>query len=466
MTNLINTQEPVLTTEAIHTQDDKVFVTKALNIIAELRNYIVSNNVTGNFKPTNDSKYLKIITNLNKIFSSRFGVKFNFITSSNSLLSTNTIYPPEYNVLMGDVSAYYKHLEDIFKNAKVVTGDVTDKEKEKEKVYNKIYNSFKSLKSKLDTSSIYVDLENSRIVNAPSNMFVFINFMPGALFSDRFDLDNREILAGFIHEVGHNITSISNSFRHIQNTTVILDSMHETINNRNGSPIDGIRLSYNRLTGKELKSNNILNATIAVRNVYSNTGFNGDGNLVTTTTDGEVIADQFASRFLLGDSLVSGLVKLGGSDRPNTSVELSINYMNQNILPLLIFALLVGPFAVSILPWFLTLLALSVKQIRQHNKTDRVYPDFNKRMLRVKQDAIRQIRLLKDDKCNKPTVDRLVSIVESVDISINMFKNNKDAISKFIDNVQYTKDDENLLAFNETILNLMENDLHYISAKI
>jgi len=467
MTNLTKNQgASVLTTEAIHTQDDVVFVDKMLSVLDAMRSYVVANNIVDNFKPTNDVEFIKIVTNLNHILTNRFGVKINLLASSNSVLSTNTIFPPEYNVLLGDASVYYQWLSKKYKDAKVEKGAIHDTEKEQEKMYNKIYNSFKSLKSKMETSNVFVDLKNAKIYNAPENMFIFINYMPGMLFSEKIGLDNREILSAILHEVGHNITSIYNSFKHITNTTVVLDAMHETINVRNGSPLDGIKLSYKNLTGKELKSKTVINAAVALKSVYSGVGVNGDDNLVSTSTDAEILADQFAARFLLGDALVSGLLKLGSHSRPNTQVESFMLYIHENALLTVMISIAVWPVAVMMPFYIFGLLVNSVSDLKQYNKTGRVYPDFTKRMLRIKQDSVRQIRLLKDNPSNKATIDKLVEVVDSININLDMFKDNKSLTTKIVESFQYSKDDENLLAFNDTIINLMENDLHHISAKI
>ncbi len=454
-----------LTTEAVRTQDDEQFIRDMINHVSLIKKYILDNSLTVESRIDNDIEFKKLINNLNTVMSTRFGLTHKMITSTTKLLGTSVVSPPEHNVVMGATDQYYDFLDKYFKNKKPVS-DVTNLEKDEESYYNTIHNNYKSLKNKLETSNIIVDLKEAKIHNAPNNLIVFIYFSVD-LFNTKYDLTVEEIVAGLLHEVGHTFTTIENSYRHIINTSVLLETIHETVRVKNGSPLDAIKLSYKRLTNEDLKETNVISAAIALKNKYRTVAMNNDDNYVLTTTDSESLADQFTSRFLLGDSLASGLSKLGGGDRPILDIELMHMNFKENLVINSILTILLLPVLGMLLPLFVFILTITnIGELRAFNNTNRVYDKFNRRLLKVKQDATRQLRLLKSSNGNEQTINKLVTIISSVDKTISLHKDNKSSVTKFIEKFEFNKESDKLLTFSDTVNNLIENDLYYTIEKI
>ena len=195
---------------------------------------------------------------------------------------------------------------------------------------------------------------------------------------------------------------------------------------------------------------------------------NNDDNFVLTTTDSEALADLFTSRFLIGDDLASGLSKLGGADRPYTEIELMHMSFKENLVINSILLVVLLPLLGILLPMFILIITMtSIGDLKTFSSSVRVYDKFNRRLLKIKQDATRQLRLLKEtNNYNEQTIKKLVSIIDNVDKTIQLHKDNKSSVTKFIEKFEFNKDSKNLISFSDTISSLMENDLYYISEKI
>ena len=454
-----------LTTEMATTQDDEVLIENLRLLVSQLRSITV--NVTTS-KDVRDLETKKVLNAISIVLSGRFGLQFKLVINSKGLLGTHTVTPPNHNILVGDVGKSFEMMQDYFKNSKVAPLTTTDVTNKDDSFYNTIYQNYKNLKKHMETGNIIIDLKGARITNLPSNVVAFIYLNPSLLFSTEYDLTDRELVACILHEVGHNFTSISNSYKHVTNTVTVLDAIQETVRVKHGSPLDAIKLSYKNLTGTELKANNIISATIALKSKYLLVSMNDDDNFVLTTTESESLADQFTSRFLLGGDLATALKKLGGVDREALNVEKAyLSFKENMIINSVIMIVLVRFLGPVVLVFALILLVTSIGDLRKFNTGNRIYEKYSRRILKIKQDATRQLRILKEsDSCPEQTITKLVTIIESVDNLLNLHKDNKTLITKLVEQFEFNKDSNNLITFNDTVTSLMENDLYHINEKI
>jgi len=146
---------------------------------------------------------------------------------------------------------------------------------------------------------------------------------------------------------------------------------------------------------------------------------------------------------------------------------MSLSFKENMVINTILIVVLL-PFISVLLPFLIfIMLSISVNDLRQYNTTERVYDKFNRRLLKIKQDAIRQMRILKTSGVyNEQTIRKLVDIIENIDKTMLLEKDNKMAITNFIEKFEFSNDSKNLIKFNDSVSNLMENNLHYISEKI
>lgn len=96
-------------------------------------------------------------------------------------------------------------------------------------------------------------------------------------------------------------------------------------------------------------------------------------------------------------------------------------------------------------------------EVQNYNKFDKKYDSEIRRILRIKQDAIRQIRLLDGKSMEKEFIKRLEDTILFADFKIDILSNpnSRNFLNRFFDKYQYdssTKKVVNMLEISESLM--------------
>ena len=462
-----------LTHEMIHTQTDTTFLKEVEDRLTGIKNFVIQEDVR-NIKYLLDNKNIvKYLEEINEILTKRFGFEINIINRVGGGLSTLPVYPPQYNVLNGDSINFLKHLssffngkdmlDKVFKKAK----DVKDKDMDYNDVYNNVYKSYKSLKEHLERNKVIIDLKNAKIHNLPKeyNVFIFVDICY-VLHNKGQNRTPQDLMAGILHEIGHTYTAFEKSIYSVYNTMVLLDTIRETNNNNNKDVVNILEITSQKLGFKSDKKGDTILALTAIQDALSGYVFTDDKSRQNARISSEQQADQFTSRFGYGKHFIEGLDSYGYAYfRANGTLEQDYEENKPGIIVLFILLLYFFPIGIPIL---IMMVLGNKSEVQFYNKFEKKYDGEIRRILRIKQDAIRQIRLLDGKSIEKEMIKRLEDTIVFADFKIEMLSNpnNRNFLNKFFDKYQYdstTKKVVNMLEISES---LMENDLHYLNLKL
>lgn len=461
----------MLTYEMIHTQSDRVFIPLVLKELEYIKTSII-NSDTRNGKVLVDAKDIqKSITKLSEILSDRFGFQINVIDKMHGNISTTPIYPPAFNVLNGGASKFIESLTEYFssKDLKYLNAkNIFSFDKNVDDVYNNIYKSYKTLKEHLIKNNVVVDNKNAKIYNLPKDYNVFINIDFTFLLNTRgLNLTAEMLLGTLLHEIGHVYTSFEKSILSVYNTVVLLDTIKESINNKNEDPINIIKITMGKISGEKnlFKDRDTISALIAMKSSLDGYNFADDKFYQNSRISAEQQADQFVSRFGYAKELTEALVKLGINERMRVESD---SMSPIGILLFFILFILFVPAGAVLLVLIAYLAVISDKStLQDFNKYDKLYDTGVRRLLRIKQDSIRQMRLLSKD-IDKDLFKRLEDTILVVDANIKILTNseNKTFLNKYFDKYQYDSKTKKVVNMLEITEELMENDLHYLNLKL
>lgn len=461
-----------LTHEMIHTQMDVSFLKKIEKELEFIKDKIILHDIRSAYKFFKADGIDTALDNINKILTERFGFNIKILYRNNSGLCTFTTYPHDYNILNDSsndfIYSFGKYINNP-KNKDIKFKDIKNiktYDKNVDDVYNVLYKSFLSLKNTLDKSNVIIDIKNAKIHNLPKDFNVIVMMDISYMLHDKgLNRDPDNLLAGILHEIGHTFTSIEKSIYSVKNTILLMDSIRESINQED--PINLIKISYKKAFKVDLKDKNALEALVIVKNTLEGYNFADDKNFQNSRISAEQQADQFVSRFGYGAQLIEGLNKYNLLYREKSDIELV--YENSNISLVIVILLLIIKFSIIMIPLLLAVISMDISNVRNYNEHFKIYDTGLRRYLRLKQDAIRQIRLLdKSKELDKYLLKRLEDTINTAEEKINIMNNedNKNIINRFYDKIQYdskTKKVVNMLELSES---LMENDLHYLNLKL
>lgn len=457
-----------LTHEMIHTQTDIVFTKELEKELTYIKNEVNKEDIRSSknfFKNVEASKALKNISN---ILSKRFGFSINFIYEEGCGLCTIPVYPSEYNIVT-DIAKYYNG-ENRYKNKNetiMSPKDIKDFTESSDHVYQNIYKAFDSLNKKLKNENVVIDLKNAKIHNLPSEYNIFIIAdIAYALHEKGLKWKPEELVAGILHEVGHSFTLFEKSIYTVKNTILLLDTVKEQLNSKNNNTDDIINITYKKMTNKTSTGNSITTMA-AMTDLLNGYSFVDDKFEQNSRISAEQQADQFASRFGYGKELVNLVASFGDNYRVKTSLEVLLEGGNIGALIIFIAAAVINPVGTFFIT--LGLFFMEIFGLRSYNQLWKQYDTDLRRYLRIKQDAIRQLRLYnKKDVINQAMYKRLEETILLVTTKIEIMSNpnNRNFLNKFIDKFESdskTKKVVNMLEISES---LMENDLHYLNLKL
>lgn len=455
--------------ESAHTQTDVGFISDLSDELNGIRGNMLELVDSGFFNysvVTLAPWYKQHCENINKILKKRFGVNFRLVTSEYGAdLATLTTPPPRFNIYKGDTIA------NILKSYGDVSKVAVDPESVKSRhadadIIDLVYvKSVRALDDKLKSENIYIDYNEAKIYNLPDNYVVYIIWNPLLLLKFKnVELSLRNIISGLIHEIGHTFDMLDNSFRTTRCMVDVMDSVKTEVDLRGGSPLDGIRIAYDNITGESSKGMNIANLVMTLVN-HTKSYYGYDRGSYGNKSS-ERMADAFAAQFGLAGDLAEYLKIMdeAGVSIDTTTPDSVMVLQNIGLITVLCSVL---PVSIGLL---LTIPLYTIYITLLGNKNPyngRVYDDPRRRLIKLKQNLIQQLKTVaKDKNTNISSIkERLKDEIANIDELIKMLNTNKKLVATVADRFKKHVHGDRI-SVNYLMDDLINNDLHYLVEKI
>ena len=417
-----------------------------------------------------DTEYKSYIENIEKIISNRFGFKVKIFDGGaiGTPAACLPIPPKEFNVLgqriNSDVQEQLEKEKARAKSKEEYEAFSDYDFRVQYQAWDTAVNSFKAMNDVMNTKGFKVDLNKAKISGLPDTYIVDLIFNFAELINN-FGLTTRELVAIILHEVGHGFTHLESSYRHLSNTTVLLDTFLYNLNTKNKSHRESFNIAYKKVTDDKsidkLKDKNALTFYIITGDRLLD--FMSNTSSPHYSVDSEQQADQFSGRFGLGQELASALSKIMSSTTGYLAMSLyaviSITCIVLSVLvPFLIY--LFGPLA------FVFTIVLYTSIFKKNNVYyTYTYDDDKQRLQRIRNEAV---RLLRTSSLDKETVDNLLENIKNLDYIVDQMR---EGMVGPIDKIYQTifpggRRKLELRNIEQTIEKLIENDLHIAKHKI
>jgi len=480
---------PVISREIISPQDNDWFVDKLIQLFQAMIDD------ANTFKPKHYLDYISItpfkntIEAIESIIKKRFGINAKIIGEEYGFFSVITSPPPVSNAINKYADWSYSEIKDYLTklkeegldSEKKALKDIYDLNTQIVSILKYKKKAIDELNDRLKVGTVNIDNSNAVITGLPDDYIVFfaINFDTAI---NKAGLSAEEMAAAFIHEIGHAYTHIEYTYRTTYNTTVLIDTMHDSIVKRGDNINNTIALTYKNLGGEEdiSKSNSII-ASIKLFNQFNNANRSMD-DTNHSAIDSEQLADQFAARFGMSSYLTTALERTHKYFGGNIDYITARNVFNISIglliaiyvlyIPIMLGILASGSFlttigigGIAIIMIMRGILSIAMGEAILNDKT---YDVDKRRYQRIRNDVIRQLRTRKYNKEYTEMITAKLKIIDEViaGASDEYFVNDKvlKRISLFLS--KNVRRNVKLQETNELVEDLMENELHLVSSKI
>lgn len=466
-------EEEVLTCEMIMPQTDTKFLTELRVLISDLANTVNSKDYrnTSVLIEENPGVHEKI-TKISEVLSKRFNFNISLTLEPSMGACTTVTVPGSLSILsnsdwMVSLKEYFdKKKGMIYKDIKTIS----DFKRNVDDYYNQLYKNVKAFDKILDNFNISIDLKNATISGLPKDYWLLMRADFCYLLNRKGNnLSPDELIAILLHEIGHNFTTFEKLYFNIRNSAVILDAIRDTANN-------GVKdiPSILKIVSKKMGNNPNKNSMELLVDLRRTTIGSLPGEVVQYNNEQQ--ADQFVTRFGLGAPLATGLTKYGAwvritnatlVDKIETAVTTGI------ILSLLVIPTIMVPAAfvaatvllATTVGMYISNQLTNLTNNIQAKQSDVAYEMDYTRTLRIKQDLIRQIRIL-DKVKDKLLIKQILESVEIIDEKLVFIENliekvkNNSWIERYIMARQFSDKQKSLIEMNDLVQELMENELH------
>lgn len=472
-----------LSTENIQVQKDVSIVNILTGYFGEIVDIVNTNDIkVGRALRRRDIRVL--FARIDEAIKTRFGITVKTVEDQHQLLAIQTATALNFNILAGDVVSNYDYVKSVVENEKdVAIEDVDVKTNKWGQVLKTYKQSIDAIEHKLGSGNITVDLKAAKIYGYPDKSATIILINPISLIKKANFLPT-EITAAYLHEIGHAFTHLEYSHRTIRNTSVLIESILDEVGHSKG-PLDAIKLGYQKTfdDGKLDNTTNVVSAAVGVTDKYLDE-LRDYGGSTYGRKDSERIADQFVARFGEGVALVSALDKLRNIRYlpiRESAVNAGLVMLQIYIIGLVISVLLpgLGMFVVgvisamaanllayAILGYIVYSLFTMVSAIFDRGiDTEFPYDSPKRRVLRIKNELVRQLRTSDLDK--ESTTAILASIDTLLLATSSLNDDNETTIYKFIGSFfNYSTDQNQMRDLDNFVNDLMNNDLHTMASRL
>lgn len=419
-----------------------------------------------------NSVYRETMDNISDILLKRFGINFRILSNLYfSDVGTFVTPPPRYGIYDDDASR--KLLKNIDKIKTLTSaGKYYDYESNMDNVDSDFKKSVKALDEKFRTDNVYIDFEKGRVNNLPENYIVYIIWNPLLLCGyDDLETTVDELIATFLHEVGHTIDMLVRTISTTKHIVDLMDTIRTEVDVRGNSMAKGLKIAYKNITGKDTESQGVLNIGIELTN-HIHEAYGYDAGSVSIKSK-ERMADAFVAKFGLTESLASFELKRAkyfGVPKSNSSV------LAKTLIISSIYSIIFGIISSTMLPigavfatgfYFSYLLLIGLIRIMFNTSGEKEYDDPKRRIIKLKQDLIKQLKVIKKDKNTDISAikKRIEGEIEGIDNLLEYFNKNKKEVNKVITDIKKASS-KGRISFNYLVDDLIDNDLHYLVEKI
>lgn len=481
--------ESVAKTEMIAPQLNDQFVEDLETYIGHIYNVVVNHGIKDVNTLFRNSNTRQAIVNLNRVIKERLGINTSFliIDQPGCFFSCIPCPPKAYNSINRYVIKNYKNTKDYLKgNADFA--DPEEKERRNDelhvyeygtsekRLYMKYLENVNSITKAMKSDGVIVDLKKAKIHGLPDDYKVLVVADFVSAFTV-FNLTIKEVVAVLLHELGHIFTHIEYSYRQVDATNVLLDTLNVNLRDKNKNYKDAIKIAYENATGKKLDEKfKKLNATTATVYVINNFDKDVVESRVHSYTDSEQLADQFCTQFGLGAELSSALTKL---TKTQTNIFSYTRFYVYSQRAFLLFILAIGLICLSLGLGTGILISGAIGTIlgfvigymwrylfaTRHTTSTMTYDEFNRRIHRVRNDVIRIIRTAELD---KDTAEGLLDQIDFLTEEMNSAVSERRSLIDFllVKFNKYHNDLHNVKTTERLMEDLQENNLHVAAAKL
>ena len=451
--------------ENIATQFNDPATNEVIKRFAEIKELIKTNNPKNSKIAFSKSSIRNLFNQIDIIICKRFGMNFKHISASEGTYGVFTTSSTVNNVLDPYKEYVYseteKCLRQCSKTGECYTGkkqeEINDHDEDWGSILARLLENVKKVNEMINTKGIEIDFQNARVKNFPKDVTVFVVCDIVTLFRE-FNVEPEEITAFLFHEIGHQFTHLSESYRTVTNVTILLDTMHNEYS-KNKDIRETIIITTKKHSNKNIDEDNFTQVLTELTNVCIKYMNNDD---VYSYTDSESLADQFSTRFGLGKYLVTGLDKL------NMKIEEiyggPIMQIFNVIVTLFVTAFFVLLFAIpaSLLTIIYMSLLIAVGSVVYtmllcgSDASMRTYDDDTHRIKRVKFDMIRQLR---ETDLDKKVKKQIINDIERVEKILSKYPNSKYILERLGDVMPWNIDSFTLTRLSKELEELSENNL-------
>lgn len=465
--------------EMIQYQHDDILVEELKTEFDTLIEFGLNNSVSSGSNFFKRKVPKEAIENIDKIIYQRFGIRLKHIHGEGVGYAIITVPPKNANVIAMETLDKYNYVKGVADtcNDGVCRGvplkeynDIKDMEKDQTSIFYHTKKSFDAMEDALNSQGVEIDLKNAMIKNLPEDYKLF-SLVDLYMMIIELNLTSLELTSVLLHEVGHGFTHIEESYRTIQNTSVIINTLRENLNNKVGLTNSMVLINEEFKLEVNKEGKNEIGYTVAVIDKMTKNFKRLNRKNVSVGTDSEQLADQFASRFGLGVHLASALNKMNKKMPSEASVIIGMStgialYAGFIVLlqTMSMAAAIIG-FSVV---WGTLLSLFFVAMIMKHiifgttDAHENTYDNNQRRIIRIKNDAVRILRQsdlpIRAIKEKIKEIDEISKIAKETKTGINW-------LSKKFDYLPWNKKYSDQRLLEELTEDLMENSLHIMQAK-
>ena len=475
---LIKDKDVRLATEIIAEQPNDYVIpalVEQFEKIIDLNNRFNFNSSLAYFRNKNVKK---VMDRIDTLLLDRFGINFKHISGDGLGYAVYPVPPKNNNNLDTTIEQQYTEVEEFLEyssGGNKDAGEVKDYYKDETSILRNWYKSMNNLEKVLNTKGVNIDLQKAKISGLPKEYSMFIIFDPYSLIT-KANLTSRELVAVMLHEVGHGFTHLEYSYRTVRTTSVLIDSVQDSLIKKNKTFKDTIKIAYEEaLDGNpnDIKDKNTVTALIKLGDKYIRDSLYVN-EAVHSGTDSEQLADQFSGRFGMGSELSSALDKMDVLQMHLGSI---IVFMAPVILMTTIYSILmvgtiVGGLALELFIMAVFVMTMIIQTFIESaltsggTKREDTYDSDKRRYQRIKNEMIRHIR---NNKLDKKLSNKMLNDIAMLDKLINVAKDEYQS-SSWSDKLfrlfsSNAKHNVKMKEIEETIEDLMENDLYTMSLK-
>ena len=476
----LNINNSSLSTEMINEQNGD-YIVEALNVgfskIVDLYNDLDLTSLK--FFKHRDVKVT--LEEIDTLLTKRFGIHFKHINGKGFGYAVFSAPPKQYNVLNRDIVDNHEnttsYLRTLGKRDNNSTDNINDYHSQEADVLYKWMKSVDAIDKQFRKDGVLVNLKKARIDNLPSEYIAYLA-VDFDIMIGRARLTGSELTAVVLHEVGHAFTHIEYSYRTVNNTSVIMDSMKSVID-ETMSYNKALKLSYGKLGGdiEDIEHKDVISATLMTVNKYILSTRNQNDKNAHSVTDSEQLADQFSGKFGVGSELSTSLTKLHkvGIELNNEAEFEMVAIISLQMLFAALIAIgsVSGAIVVSIavlivIGGIAMIITAGVDMYTGGGvRNGLVYDVDNRRHIRIRNELVRQLR---SANLPKAVIKEHLAYIDTIDTHIKLAANDASTASVFakIGRKLFSKNSDAVDAkeMEELVEDVMENELYVAANKL